>query len=148
MAVVIWTPIMLLLAGFIVDMGGLISSREHVSDVAEQAARRVADDLDSGSLRHNPPWLVVNVGAAGDCKADAQDYLANAGEPATTTIVSCVVTNNPVAPAAANTANQPQPLPVVTVTVRMPFNPVFVSVVSSGANTVQGTGTASPVPGG
>ena len=48
MAVVIWAPVVVLLMAFLVDVGLLISDRTQASDLADQAARRVAQDIDQG----------------------------------------------------------------------------------------------------
>ena len=50
MAVVIWAPVVVLLMAFLVDVGLLISDRTQASDLADQAARRVAQEVDLGWL--------------------------------------------------------------------------------------------------
>jgi Flp pilus assembly protein TadG len=153
-AMVIWTPVMLVLAAFVVDVGFLIAKRDTADNIAEQAARRVADDLDQAVLRApvtppDTPRMAINVDAttkvlvpgqpASNCYTDAQDYLNATGEQVT--LLSCVVTGNPQPPGAN------APVPVVTVTVRIQSKPLFAGLVYSKPNTVTGTGTARPVGG-
>ena len=150
-AMVIWTPVVLVLAAFVVDVGFLISKRDKADNLAEQAARRVADDLDQALLRpatgvprmainlDGTPTVLVPGQPASNCFTDAQDYLTATGEQVT--LLSCVVTGNPQPPGAG------APVPVVTVTVRMQSNPLFAGLVYSKPNTVTGTGTARPIGG-
>jgi Flp pilus assembly protein TadG len=154
-ALVIWTPIFMILAAFVVDTGYLISRRDQVDNIAEQAARRVADDLDQSAIRENPVRLAINLDgpynantpATGTCVDDAKDYLAAAGL-SNVTVTSCTVTGNP--PPQMQPAPVPPPVlsvPTVTVTVQMPSNPLFLGLVDSQPQTVTGTGTATPVIG-
>jgi Flp pilus assembly protein TadG len=130
-AVILWTPLVLVMAGFVVDVGFLISKREHAADLAEQAARRVADDLDLNALRANPPQIVVN----NNCDADATSYLHATGDQAT--LISCAITGNP-----------PGNNPTVTVTIQITTNPLFAGFIRIKDYNVSGTGVAHPIPGG
>lgn len=135
---VIWTPVVLLLTAFVVDTGFLISRRERASDLAEQAARRVADDLDVPALRQ--AQFVVDTDPDGGCLTDAQNYLDASGvDPATTQVSACVVAGN------AGTTDPAQV--TVTVTVHLSYRPLFAGMVLSGPVTVTGVGTAHPVDG-
>lgn len=136
--VVLWTPIVILLAAFVVDMGFLVSQRNHASDLAEQAARRVADDLNAQKLRAGV--YEINTDTGGGCKTDAQDYLASSGADLGSTVVTdCTVGPPPAgAPPAAVT---------VTVTVKITYRPLFAGFVMSGPVTVTEQGTAHPVTG-
>lgn len=146
MAVVIWAPVVVLLMAFLVDIGLLISDRTQASDIADQAARRVAQDIDEGWLKtHNvrgpngeDPGIKVNVDpATGDCVPEARQYLID-NQIADTTITSCRVTGNP-------TAQDLYVNPRITVTLQMQYKPLFVGFALKGDSTVTGAGTATPV---
>lgn len=138
---VLWTPIVMILAAFVVDTGYLISQRDRAADLADQAARRVADDLNPADLRSAPPSYVVETDADGvHCLTDAKNYLASSGaDLATTEVSDCVVTTGA---AAGNPADV-----TVTVTVHLTYRPLFLGMVMSGPVTVTGNGTAHPVVG-
>ncbi len=51
MFVVLFTPVVVLLAGLLVDGGIAINARERAADVAQQAARAGANDLNVAALR-------------------------------------------------------------------------------------------------
>ena len=145
MAVVIWAPVVVLLMAFLVDVGLLISDRTQASDLADQAARRVAQDIDQGWLKthntlgpHNEiPGIKVNVDPAGDCMPDAEQYLID-NQIADTTITSCQVAENP-------TEQNLYVSPRITVTLQMQYKPLFVGFALKGDSTVTGTGSATPV---
>lgn len=146
MAVVIWAPVVVLLMAFVVDVGLLISGRTQASDYADQAARRVAQDIDQGWLKtHNvrgpngeDPGIKVNVDPdTGDCVPDAKQYLLD-NQITDTTITSCQVTGNPT---EADLYVNPR----ITVTLQMQYKPLFVGFALKGDSTVTGTGSATPV---
>jgi uncharacterized membrane protein len=146
MAVVIWAPVVVLLMAFVVDVGLLISDRTQASDYADQAARRVAQDIDEGWLKtHNvrgplgeDPGIKVNVDPkTGDCVPDAKQYLLD-NQIDNTTITSCQVTGNP-------TEVDLYVNPRITVTLQMQYKPLFVGFALKGDSTVTGTGSATPV---
>ena len=146
MAVVIWAPVVVLLMAFLVDVGLLISDRTQASDVADQAARRVAQDIDQGWMStHNVigpkgqfPGIKINVDPkTGDCVPDATQYLLD-NQIADTTITSCQVTGNPTEQALYVN-------PRITVTLQMKYKPLFVGFALKGDTTVTGTGSAIPV---
>lgn len=140
LAVVLWTPVVMLLAAFVVDMGFLISQRDRAADLADQAARRVADDLDPGALRATPQSYVVQTDADGvHCLTDARNYLAASGVDAATEVSDCTVQTGA---GAGNPANV-----TVTVTVHLTYKPLFAGLVMAGPVTVTGKGTAHPVIG-
>lgn len=78
-AVVIFAMLFVALAGFVVDGGMAISKRERAADLAEQAARYAAQDIDVAALRNatkkgaTAPILLDN------CQRDVQHYLETAG---------------------------------------------------------------------
>lgn len=145
MAVVIWAPVVVLLMAFLVDVGLLISDRTQASDLADQAARRVAQDIDRGWIKtHNIlgpkdeiPGIRINVDPAGDCMPDAQQYLID-NQIGDTTITSCRVAGNP-------TEKDLYVNPRITVTLQMQYKPLFVGFALKGDSTVTGTGSATPV---
>lgn len=146
MAVVIWMPVLVLLMAFLVDVGLLISDRTRASDLAEQAARRVAQDIDEGWLKtHNvrgpngeDPGIKVNVDPnTGNCVPDAKQYLLD-NQITDTTIISCQVTGNP-------TAQDLYINPRITVTLQTQYKPLFVGFALKGDSTVTGAGSATPV---
>ncbi|RMI36969.1 pilus assembly protein [Actinomadura harenae] len=51
--IVLFTPIVFMLAGLIVDGGLAIHARQHAADMAEQAARAGANQIDTTALRDN-----------------------------------------------------------------------------------------------
>lgn len=146
MAVVIWAPVVVLLMAFLVDVGLLISNRTDASDLAEQAARKVAQNVDQAWLKtHNTqgpngedPGIKVNADPnTGDCTPTAKQYLVDNGIH-DATITSCQVTGNP-------TAQNLYVNPRITVTLQMQYKPLFVGFALKGDSTVTGTGTATPV---
>ncbi|MEY9861288.1 putative membrane protein [Catenulispora sp. GAS73] len=147
MAVVIWAPVVVLLMAFLVDVGLLISDRTQASDYADQAARRVAQDIDQGWLKtHNTrgpngedPGIEIKLDpVTGDCVPDAKQYLID-NQIADTTITSCTVTGNP------RENNDLYVNPRITVTLQMQYKPLFVGFALKGDTTVTGTGSATPV---
>jgi uncharacterized membrane protein len=148
MAVVIWAPVVVLLMAFLVDVGLLISDRTQASDLADQAARRVAQDVDLGwNHTHNTlgpkgeiPGIKINVDPAGDCMPDAEQYLID-NQIADTTITSCQVVGNPTDGPPPNLYINPR----ITVTLQMKYKPLFVGFALKGDSTVTGTGSATPV---
>ncbi|MFH8368610.1 TadE/TadG family type IV pilus assembly protein [Streptomyces sp. NPDC018031] len=66
-AVIIFAVLFLALAGFVVDGGMSISQRERAADLAEQAARYAAQDIDEEALRasggRNAPINYQNCGS-------------------------------------------------------------------------------------
>lgn len=140
-AVVLWTPVFLLLAAFVVDMGFLISQRDRAGDLADQAARRVADDLDPAALRSST-YIVETDSDGRHCLTDARNYLASSGvDPATAVVSDCTVD-----PATGAGAGNPANV-TVNVTVLLTYKPLFAGLVLTGPITVTGHGTAHPVVG-
>jgi uncharacterized membrane protein len=146
MAVVIWAPVVVLLMAFLVDVGLLISDRTQASDLAGQAARRVAQDIDEGWMKtHNVisktgdyPGIKIKLDpATGDCLPDAQQYLID-NQITNTTVTACRVDGEP-------TEADPYVNPRITVTLQMQYKPLFVGFALKGDTTVTGTGTATPV---
>jgi hypothetical protein len=63
MFAVIFTVSVMLLAGLLVDGGAAIHARQRAYDIAEQAARAGANDIDEGILRSTGK-PTINVGSA------------------------------------------------------------------------------------
>lgn len=74
--VVLFALTAFLLGGFVIDTGMAISKRERAADIAEQAARRVADDIDLDTLRETGRAVVRGA----DCGAKAQEIVSATGE--------------------------------------------------------------------
>ncbi|GAA2012814.1 hypothetical protein GCM10009839_04170 [Catenulispora yoronensis] len=146
MAVVIWAPVVVVLMAFLVDVGLLISDRTDASDLADQAARKVAQNVDQGwlkthnvrSLKGENPGIMVDVDpTTGDCVPIARQYLVDNGIQ-DATITACRVDGNP-------TEQDLYVNPRITVTLRMQYKPLFVGFALKGDSTVTATGTATPV---
>ncbi|HEY3480375.1 MAG TPA: Tad domain-containing protein [Streptomyces sp.] len=74
-AVLIFALIFMALAAFVVDGGLSISQRERAADIAEQAARFAAQDIDIEKLRNSPAGTPPEI-IAGDCDARVKDFAA------------------------------------------------------------------------
>jgi Flp pilus assembly protein TadG len=79
MYTVLFTPVVLLLAGLLVDGGLAIHARQRAADMAEQAARAGADQIDTDELRETGR-PVIDPGRA---RAAACDLLASYGDQVT-----------------------------------------------------------------
>ncbi len=123
--VVFFTLIALALASLLVDVGGALNARERAADIAEQAARAGANDIDVAALRDGE----VAIDTASACSRAlglVADYSARSGFDAT--------------------ANCPPPSPQqITVTVSVTTRPVIAAAL--GSFTVHATATAEPVCG-
>jgi Flp pilus assembly protein TadG len=64
-AVIFWALMTMMIAGLVVDGGLAITERQTAGDVAEQAARAAANDLDQGALRGG----VVAIDPGASCNA-------------------------------------------------------------------------------
>ncbi|MBW8484702.1 pilus assembly protein [Actinomadura sp. PM05-2] len=73
MYVVLFTPVVLMLAGLLVDGGLAIHARQRAADMAEQAARAGANQIDDAALRETGR-PVIDPGRA---EAAACDLLAD-----------------------------------------------------------------------
>jgi Putative Flp pilus-assembly TadE/G-like len=83
--VVLFAPIALALTGLAVDGGLALAARERAADIAEQAARRAADDVDREALREGR--IVIRP----DCWPRAEEITAahGAGE-----VTGCSIDGN------------------------------------------------------
>jgi Flp pilus assembly protein TadG len=79
MYTVLFTPIVLLLAGLLVDGGLAIHARQRAADMAEQAARAGANQIDTDVLRETGRPVLDPDRA----RAEACDLLASSGDEVT-----------------------------------------------------------------
>lgn len=124
-AVIIFALVFLSLSAFVIDGGLSISKRERAADIAEQAARYAAQDVDLEELYQNQgggaPILFENCGAR--VKAFAREMgMTNADIAAT----NCVAAN----------ADQ------VEVEVQLTYSPVFTGLFYGGDVAVRGRAVA------
>ncbi|MDJ0342478.1 pilus assembly protein TadG-related protein [Streptomyces sp. H10-C2] len=77
-AVIIFAFLFLALAGFVVDGGLSISQRERAADIAEQAARYAAQDLDVEALRNAPAGTKPQINFK-NCDTRVREFAAAAG---------------------------------------------------------------------
>lgn len=70
---VLWSLVIVMVAALVIDGGLAISQRERAADLADQAARAEAQNIDQGTLRTSAAAQI-----AGDDCARAQAYLASA----------------------------------------------------------------------
>ncbi|QKW11059.1 hypothetical protein HUT18_21005 [Streptomyces sp. NA04227] len=125
-AVIIFALVFLTLAAFVIDGGLSISKRERAADIAEQAARYAAQDIDRECLYQNcggneAPINYQNCGAR--VKAFGREMGMTAADIAAS---HCV------------TANADQ----VEVEVQLTYDPVFTGLFYGGAITVKGRAVA------
>ncbi|MGW1062963.1 pilus assembly protein TadG-related protein [Streptomyces aureus] len=124
-AVIIFALVFLSLSAFVIDGGMSISKRERAADIAEQAARYAAEDIDLESLYENEngpaPINFENCGAR--VKAFAREMGMSGADIAAT---HCV------------TADADQ----VEVEVQLTYSPVFTGMFYGGDVTVHGRAVA------
>jgi Flp pilus assembly protein TadG len=113
--------VVLVLAGAMIEGGNAMSARGHATDVAQQAARAGADNLDLAALR-NDGLVRIDPAAA---QTAARAFLAQVGETGTVTASPTQVS--------------------VTVTVTRPG--ILVPILGINTLTVRATATAAPITG-
>jgi Flp pilus assembly protein TadG len=111
-------------AGLAIDGGRAINARDRVNDVAEQAARAGAGQLDDESLRAEDGAVVLNTD---DAKAEANRFVKQANPDYT-----------PITSADAGS---------VTVRVEWTYRTAILGIVGINSMAVSGAATASPVTG-
>jgi Flp pilus assembly protein TadG len=132
--VVFWALMTMVLGGLVIDGGLAITERQRIGDIAEQAARAAADDLDQDQLRQG------NYTLAGDFPAKCAAVVKASGLDPTSAITRCQQTGT-------KTLAGGQVVPVVTVGLTFTYNPILLSMFYSGTFTANATATAYPQPG-
>ncbi|MDW4910684.1 pilus assembly protein TadG-related protein [Streptomyces sp. ADMS] len=124
-AVIIFALLFLSLSAFVIDGGLSISKRERAADIAEQAARYAAQDIDLEALYGNEAGgAPINFQ---NCDARVKAFAQEMGMSAADTGAShCVVAN----------ANE------VQVEVQLTYSPVFTGLFYGGDVTVRGQAVA------
>lgn len=130
--VVFWALMSLMLAGLVVDGSLAITERQRVGDIAEQAARAAADDL-------NPDFLRGGVYQLADTYQGKCADVATASGLASTA-VTCVQTGT-------IKLQTGQVVPVVRADVTFKYSPILLSVFFTTDFTANASATAYPQPG-
>ena len=132
--VVIFAFVTLYLLVLVVDGGQVIVAKSRAADIAEQAARAAADDLNPDSLRTGDYQL------AGDaCSVKAKDVVTASGLDASA-VTKCVQTGT-------LTLGGGQVVPVVEVDLTFKYSPILLSLFFSTDFTANAKATAYPQPG-
>lgn len=123
--VVFFAVVVLGLAAFVVDGGLSVAQRERAADIAEQAARYAAQDLDEEALREgDATGAPINYG---NCASRVADYVAQVSEgPGDVSSYGC------------DTATAQR----VTVRIQLSYQPVFIGFFYDQPLTVEATATA------
>ncbi|MBM7169935.1 hypothetical protein JQK87_16225 [Streptomyces sp. G44] len=123
-AVIVFALVFLTLSAFVIDGGLSISKRERAADIAEQAARYAAQDLELEDIYEGVKGAPINYE---NCAARARAFVEEAG-----------LTAADVANTQCVTANPQQ----VEVEVQMTYSPVFTGMFYGGDVTVKGRAVA------
>ena len=121
MFTVLFTLVVMVLGGLVVDGGGAIHARERAYDIAEQAARAGANDIDHDTLRQTGKTEI----AIGTACARSSDLVAYYGSQ---------VTGFSCDPQAGQ----------VTVTVRIQVRTALLGLIGFNTFTMQGQASAHP----
>lgn len=132
-AIIFWALIAMMLAGLVVDGGLSLTERQRAGDIAEQAARAGANDLDPNALRAGK--YVLAAGACAQARA-----VAVASGLAASAITSCV-------PTGTLTLANGLVVPTMTVQIRIQYQPILIGLVYSGQFIANAAATAHPQPG-
>jgi Flp pilus assembly protein TadG len=138
--VVLWSLVIVMVAALVVDGGLAISQRERAADLADQAARAEAQNIDQNALRGSGAAQI-----APDACARAQAYLAAAASSihyGTASIDSSFGNEGPGRSADGCELPTQAPGNSVTVSVHLTYSP-FVYDLFGGTITVTETGTAT-----
>jgi len=131
-AVIFWTLMTMMLAGLVVDGGLAITERQNAGDIAEQAARAGANDLDQGALRAGTYQL------APDACDKAQAVAVASGLDGSA--VTCDAPGTMTLPNGQN-------VPTMTVHVQIRYQPTLIGIFYSGTFIANANATAHPQPG-
>lgn len=137
--VIMWSVVVVALAGLVIDGSLMISQKERAADLAAQAARAQAENLDSTKLRDSGQ-VQIDLSPGGDPCVLARQYLAqntihngvaSLDTGATATGTGCAL--NPALPQANNS---------VTVCVAVTYHTVLIdlSPVATACSTAHATG--------
>jgi hypothetical protein len=127
-AVVIFASLFMVLAAFVIDGGLSISQRERAADIAEQAARYAAEDIDQAALRKNGT-VAINYA---DCGERVREFAQQSGLSGPDVAASGCVD------AAADH---------VRVEIRLTYHPVLMGLFYDAPLEVHGTAEAVPLTG-
>ena len=130
-AVLIFAVVFMALAAFVVDGGLSISKRERAADIAEQAARYAAQDIDVEALRNAPAGTQPVINDA-DCDARVKDFAQQSG-----------LDQNDVNGSGCTLAEPDR----VEVTVQLTYRPVLTGFFYDHDIVVHGTAAAESVTG-
>ncbi len=131
-AVIFWALMAMMLSSLVVDGGLALTERQRAGDIAEQAARAGADDLDQNALRNGQYQL------AADACARAKTVGAASG--VSDTAVTC-------GPAGSVTLPNGLVVPTMTVQVQIQYTPILIGMIYSGQFVANASATAHPQPG-
>ncbi|MCI0688651.1 MAG: pilus assembly protein TadG-related protein [Sporichthyaceae bacterium] len=115
------TPPALVLIGLVVDGGMAITARERAADIAEQAARRVADNVDTDALRAGRIVILP------DCYAKAAEMTAAHGGGQ---VEACTISG-----------------PVATVTITYTYQPAILGMIGFDSFQARAVASAEAVVG-
>lgn len=121
MYTVLLAPVVLLLAGLLVDGGLAIHARQRADDIAEQAARAGANDIDEATLRRTGKAEIKTATACRKAMTLLASYRQITGSP--------------------NCSAAPQQ---VTVTVHITVQSRLLGIIGINAFNMQGTASAHP----
>jgi Flp pilus assembly protein TadG len=133
-AVIFWALMVMMLAGLVVDGGLAITERQNAGDIAEQAARAGADQLNLTDLR-NDKYVIDKTNACN--KAEAVAVASGLAKAA----ISCA------APLGTTKLPSGQVVPTFTVEVTITYSPILLGMFYSSPLTAHATATAYPQPG-
>jgi Putative Flp pilus-assembly TadE/G-like len=132
-AVIFWTLMAMMLASLVVDGGLAITERQNAGDIAEQAARAGANDLDQNQLRAGTYQLLWP-----DACDKAQAVAVASG------LDAAALTCDPPGTMKLVTG---QTVPTMTVHVQIVYQPILIGLLYSGSFNANAAATAHPQPG-
>ncbi len=135
-----WAILLWILLAVVVDVGLAISQRERAADLADQAARAEAQNLNLNNLRTHGTVAIVKDG----CER-AETYLTNAAVVGTVHYGSAGLdrTFGNEGPANGPDGCRLGPGDTVTVSVDLTYSPLIFNIFGVGTITVHETGTAT-----
>jgi putative Flp pilus-assembly TadE/G-like protein len=131
--VVFWALMTMMLGGLVVDGSLAITERQRAGDIAEQAARAAADDLDPNQLRAGNYVLL-------------DDYCGQAKLVGTTSGLDSGQVSCDSPPGTFQVPGGPV-VPLVTVHVQITYTPILLSMFFSQTFTANASANAHPQPG-